>query len=134
MVNKVQSGTTGGLTAFAGFILIAAAPPALPLPAADGDAVEDSFFEGRWAFSEETCDQATNWTLLAGGKFVSEDLSGVWKWEQGRLELNLTDLAVDEETGEAGGRFQMEGPVQIAGKDQFSFIIEPDNYVLKRCG
>ncbi|HEY9091671.1 hypothetical protein [Parasphingorhabdus sp.] len=100
---------------------------------ASGDAVDASFFEGRWAFAEESCDQPTNWTFVEGGNFVSEDVTGSWQWTQGRLVLNLIDLAVDEETGEAGGRFQMEGPVEIAGNDHFSFIIEPDRYVLKRC-
>lgn len=130
---------TGGVIILAGFLTIAAARPAWlspsspSLPAADGDAVAASFFEGRWAFAGEACDRPTNWTLLAGGNFVSQDMTGVWQWAEGRLELNLTDLAVDEETGEAGGRFQMEGPVQIAGDDEFSFIIEPDRYVLERC-
>ncbi len=97
------------------------------------EAIEASYFEGRWAFSEETCDQPTNWTLLAGGNFISEDLTGMWQWASGQLTLNLTDLAEDEETGEAGGRFQMEGPVTISGPDQFILKIEPDNYVMKRC-
>ncbi|WP_108809626.1 hypothetical protein [Sphingorhabdus sp. Alg231-15] len=97
------------------------------------ETVEASYFEGRWAFSEETCDQPTNWTLLAGGNFISEDLTGIWQWMAGQLKLNLTDLAEDEETGEAGGRFQMEGPVMISGPDQFILNIEPDSYIMKRC-
>lgn len=95
--------------------------------------VDASYFEGRWAFVEEGCDQPTNWTLLTGGNFISEDLTGVWQWNEGRLRLNLTDLAIDEETQEAGGRFQMEGPVTIAGSEQFTLEIEPDAYVMKRC-
>lgn len=95
--------------------------------------VSSSWFEGRWAFVEETCDQPSNWTMIAGGNFVSEDLTGTWEWAAGVLTLNLTDLAVDEETGEAGGRFQMEGPALPNGRDEFTLTIEPDTYVMKRC-
>lgn len=103
-------------------------------PAAEtGNAVDSSYFEGRWAFAEESCDLPSNWTMLAGGNFISEDLTGIWQWSEGQLTLNLIDLALDEETGEAGGRFQMEGPVSIAGEDEFIFTIEPDRYVMKRC-
>ena len=152
---KLQSAKTVGLTVFAAAILIAAAPPQVTgdmatqqvseqvsekIDEQTGDTadyaisdVEASFFEGRWAFAEETCDLPTNWTLRADGGFVSEDLTGAWQWAGGRLTLNLVDLAVDEETGEAGGRFQMDGPVQLSGPDGFVFIIEPDRYVLKRC-
>ncbi len=91
------------------------------------------YFEGRWAFEEESCDQPTNWTLIAGGNFVSEDLIGTWEWNDGKLLLRLTDLATDEETGEAGGKFQMEGPVSALSKDRFTLTIEPDAYVMKRC-
>ncbi len=116
------------MSAFAAFVLIANVPPS------DSTEVPDaSYFEGRWAFAEESCDQPTNWTLLAGGNFVSEDLTGTWQWGAGQLTLNLTDFAVDEETGEAGGRFQMEGPVSMSEPDQFVFTIEPDRYVMKRC-
>ncbi len=102
-------------------------------PSGAGDTVDASYFEGRWAFDEETCDKSTNWTLLAGGNFVSEDLTGIWTWDERRLTLNLTDLAIDEETGEAGGRFQIDGPVTISGRDQFTLEIEPDDYIMKRC-
>jgi len=100
---------------------------------ASNSEVESSFFEGRWAFSNESCDVPTNWTMIAGGIFVSEDLSGNWNWEDGRLVLNLTDLAIDEETGEAGGRFQMEGPVAVQNADAFQYSIAPDVYEMKRC-
>ncbi|GAA0470686.1 hypothetical protein GCM10009096_09490 [Parasphingorhabdus litoris] len=113
---------------FAGVLLLANVQPS-----GLGDAVDPSYFEGRWAFAEETCDQPTNWTLLTGGNFISEDLTGTWQWGEGQLTLSLTDLAVDEETGEQGGRFQMEGPVLISDNDQFVLTIEPDNYVMKRC-
>ena len=124
----MNSAKATGLGIFAAISLIANVQPA-----GFGEAVEASYFEGRWAFVEETCDQPTNWTLLAGGNFISEDLSGIWQWNDGQLTLSLTDLAMDEETGETGGRFQMEGPVSISTPDQFVFIIEPDSYIMKRC-
>lgn len=95
--------------------------------------VTSSWFEGRWAFAEETCDQPSNWTMIAGGNYVSENLTGTWEWADGELTLSLTDLAVDEETGEAGGRFQMKGPAMPSGPDEFTLTIEPDVYVMKRC-
>lgn len=116
------------LAVFVAVGLIANVPPSEPAAVVDA-----SYFEGRWAFVEETCDVPTNWTLLAGGNFISEDLTGIWEWEDGQLTLNLTDLAVDEETEEEGGRFQMEGPVSITSADEFVFTIDPDNYIMKRC-
>ncbi|QTD56636.1 hypothetical protein [Parasphingorhabdus cellanae] len=113
---------------FAGLLLIANSQSS-----DSDDGVGPDYFEGRWAFAEEACDQPTNWTLLAGGNFVSEDLTGTWQWYGGQLTLNLIDLAVDEETEEEGSRFQMEGPVSISGPDQFILKIEPDDYVMKRC-
>jgi len=95
--------------------------------------VDASYFEGRWTFEEETCDAPTNWTMIAGGNFVSEDLVGTWNWSDGKLILSLTDMALDEETGETGGRFQMEGLVQIDSPDAFKFAIVPDIYEMKRC-
>lgn len=124
----MQSAKAISLSVFAGGMLIANIQSSQR-----DDPVDASYFEGRWAFMEETCDQPTNWTLLAGGNFISEDLTGTWQWGGGQLTLSLTDLAVDEETGETGGRFQMEGPVSIAGPDQFVLKIEPDSYVMKRC-
>ncbi len=112
--------------------LAAITPIAVLQPSATEGSVDPSYFEGRWALGE-ACDEPTNWTLLAGGNFVSEDLIGKWQWSAGQLTLNLTDLAVDEETGEAGGRFQMDGPVSISGPDEFVFTIEPDRYTMKRC-
>ena len=97
------------------------------------ESIDATYFEGRWAFDEETCDQPSNWTIIVGGNFVSEDLTGTWEWLNGRLTLSLIDLAIDEETGEAGGRFQMDGPVAIVGSNQFRLTIEPDVYVMNRC-
>lgn len=95
--------------------------------------VEASWFEGRWAFADEECDLPSNWTLNGGGNYVSEDLTGTWEWTGEKLVLNLVDMALDEETGEAGGRFLMEGPVMVVGTDQFTLFVEPDIYILKRC-
>ena len=92
-----------------------------------------AYFEGRWSLLEESCEAPTNWTMIAGGNFVSEDLAGTWAWEADRLVLNLNDLAVDEETGEAGGRFRMDGPVTIVDQGRFDLTIAPDVYRLKRC-
>ncbi len=102
-------------------------------PSESAPSVESSWFDGRWAFAEENCKMPSNWTLLGGGNFVSEDLTGTWEWTGQKLVLNLVDLALDEETGEAGGRFQMEGPVIVVGTDQFTLFVEPDIYILKRC-
>ena len=95
--------------------------------------IESSYFEGRWALAGDSCDSSSNWTLISGGIFVSENLTGNWEWGGERLVLNLTDLAIDEETGEAGGRFQMEGPVEVLGANAFRLEIEPDVYEIKRC-
>lgn len=112
------------------------AGPSIAEPAvlsADPIINDASYFEGRWAFEEEACDIPTNWTMIAGGNFVSEDLVGTWDWSDGRLTLNLTDLAIDEETGESGGRFQMDGPVEIVTANLFKMTVEPDIYNMKRC-
>ncbi len=95
--------------------------------------IDPAYFEGRWSFVEENCTAPTNWTMIAGGNFVSEDLIGTWAWQEGKLVLSLDDLAIDEETGEAGGRFRMDGPVTIVDQNRFDFIIAPDIYQLKRC-
>lgn len=95
--------------------------------------VNSTYFEGRWAFVDESCNKPTNWTMIAGGNFVSEELIGTWTWQEDKLVLSLNDLAVDEETGEAGGRFRMDGPVTIVAQDRFEFSIAPDVYQLKRC-
>lgn len=97
------------------------------------ESVEAAWFEARWAFADEECDMPSNWTLAGGGNFVSEDLTGTWEWTGEKLVLNLLDMALDEETGEEGGRFQMEGPVMVVGADQFTLFVEPDIYILKRC-
>ena len=94
---------------------------------------ESSYFEGRWAFVDESCDVPTNWTMIAGGNFVSENLTGIWEVDENKLVLSLNDLAVDEETGEQGGRFRMEGAVTIIDRNRFDFAITPDTYRLKRC-
>ena len=91
------------------------------------------YFEGRWAFLDEDCKASTNWTMISGGNFLSEDLVGTWTWQGGELVLSLNDLAVDEETGEAGGRFRMDGPVNIVDQDRFDFTIAPDVYRMQRC-
>lgn len=103
------------------------------VPSANPVNNDASYFEGRWAFEEEACDMPTNWTMIAGGNFVSEDLVGTWDWSDGRLTLNLTDLAIDEETGESGGKFQMDGPVEIVAANLFNMTVEPDIYNMKRC-
>ncbi|MEP3227291.1 MAG: hypothetical protein ABJO01_15035 [Parasphingorhabdus sp.] len=108
-------------------------PPAAVQGQGEKAVLPASYFEGRWAFVEDTCNLASNWTLLAGGNFISDDLIGSWQWNGTQLRLNLTDLAVDEETGEKGGRFQMEGPVIDHQPDQFTLVIEPDHYKMKRC-
>lgn len=95
--------------------------------------IDPGFFEGRWSFADESCKAPTNWTMIAGGNFVSEDLVGTWNWEEGKLILSLDDHAIDEETGEAGGRFRMDGPVTVVDQNRFDFIIAPDIYQLKRC-
>ncbi len=110
--------------------LLSADPASNSSPAGD---VEAGFFNGRWAFVEDSCDLPANWTLISGGIFVSEDLTGNWEWREGRLVLSLTDLAIDEETGEAGGRFQMEGPVEIVGQNAFKMTVVPAVYEMKRC-
>ena len=92
-----------------------------------------SYFEGRWAFHDEDCKQPTNWTMIAGGNFVSEDLIGKWDWMDDKLQLSLDDLAIDEETGEPGGKFRMEGPIHIIGPDQFQMTIAPETYDMRRC-
>jgi len=94
---------------------------------------DPSYFEGRWTFLDENCKATTNWTMMSGGNFVSEDLIGNWTWEEGELVLRLDDLAIDEDTGEAGGRFRMDGPVTIVDQDRFDFTIAPDLYQLQRC-
>lgn len=95
--------------------------------------MDSSFFEGRWVFLDEDCKAPTSWTMIAGGNFVSENLVGTWVWQEGGLVLSLNDLAIDEETGETGGRFRMDGPVTIVGQDRFDFTIAPDVYQMQRC-
>ncbi|AMO71944.1 hypothetical protein [Sphingorhabdus sp. M41] len=112
----------------------ALALPGIALAAEQADGVGAGYFEGRWAFVDESCALPTNRTMIAGGNFVSEDLVGTWTWQEGELVLSLNDLAVDEETGEAGGRFRMDGPVTIIDRERFDFTIAPDVYQLKRCG
>jgi len=122
-----------GLVNYSEIVLTGLLLVANPLDAPSNPIVDSSYFEGRWAFVEEACDLPTNWTMIGGGNFVSEDLTGNWNWEDGKLVLNLIDLAIDEETGEAGGRFQMDGPVEIVDPDSFKMSIAPDIYHMKRC-
>lgn len=104
-----------------------------PVAAQQADEIDPVYFEGRWSFVDENCKAPTNWTMIAGGNFVSEDLIGTWAWREDELVLSLDDLAVDEETGEAGGRFRMDGPVKIIDHDRFDFVISPEIYQLQRC-
>ena len=114
-------------------LLVSLALPWAPAAAQSPGEIDPAYFEGRWSFVDESCQAPTNWTMIAGGNFVSEDLVGTWNWQENELVLNLDDLAVDEETGEAGGRFRMDGPVTIVDHDRFDFVIAPDIYQLKRC-
>ena len=108
----------------------------LPGAPAGAEPVEEAgsgYFEGRWAFLNEDCRSPASWTMISGGHFVSENLVGKWSWQDSQLILNLDDLAIDDETGEPGGRFRMDGPVRIIGPDRFDFTIAPEVYHLKRC-
>ncbi|MGB5485669.1 hypothetical protein [Parasphingorhabdus sp.] len=115
------------------FLFVLLALPSGWAAAQSPDEIDAVYFEGRWSFVDEGCDAPTNWTMIAGGNFVSEDLVGTWNWQQSELVLSLDDLAIDEETGEAGGRFRMDGPVTIVDRNRFDFIIAPEIYQLKRC-
>ncbi len=95
--------------------------------------IDPSFFEGRWSMQDEACSAPTNWTMIPGGNFVSEDLTGTWEWGEGELLLRLDDQAIDEETGEAGGRFRLNGPVRVIGRDRFELAIQPEVYRFRRC-
>lgn len=114
-------------------LLVSMALPVAPLAARDLSEIDPTYFEGRWSFIDEDCTAPTNWTLIAGGNFVSEDLVGIWTWQEGELVLNLDDLAMDEESGEPGGRFRMDGPVTLVDRNRFDFTIAPEVYQLKRC-
>ena len=109
-------------------VLPGAALAAPPAPGAD-----PSYFEGRWSMHDEGCQAPTNWTMIPGGNFVSENLAGTWEWAGDELLLRLDDLAIDEETGEPGGRFRLNGPVRIISPDRFDLTIAPDVYQLQRC-
>ncbi len=114
-------------------LLVSLVLPVAPLAARVESETGPDYFEGRWSFVDEDCAAPTNWTMIAGGNFVSEDIVGVWSWQDGELVLNLDDLAIDEESGEPGGRFRMDGPVTIVDRNRFDFAIAPDVYQLKRC-
>ncbi|WP_417590815.1 hypothetical protein [Parasphingorhabdus sp.] len=103
------------------------------LAAQQSGQIAPEYFNGRWAFTDETCGAPTNWTLMTGGNFLSENLAGSWNWQDGKLVLRLDDLAIDEETGELGGRFRMDGPVTVIDQTRFDFTVEPEVYQLKRC-
>lgn len=115
------------------FLFVPAAFLGVSVAAQSPGDVDPVYFEGRWSFVGENCKLPTNWTMISGGNFVSEDLIGLWAWQDGELVLSLDDLAVDEETGEASGRFRMDGPVTIVDQDRFDFTIAPEVYQLKRC-
>lgn len=114
-------------------LFVSLAFPGASVAAQQSGEIDPVYFEGRWSFLDENCKAPTNWTMIAGGNFVSEDLIGTWTWQEGELVLSLDDLAIDEETGEAGGRFRMDGPVTLVGQDRFDFTIAPDVYQLQRC-
>lgn len=103
------------------------------MASSDVAGVDPSYFEGRWASLNENCKAPTNWTMLAGGNFVSQDLAGTWEWGEGELLLRLDDLAIEEESGEPGGRFRMNGPVTVVDQNRFDLKIEPEVYQLQRC-
>jgi len=116
-----------------GFLLAALVWPGYASATPSAAEIDSSYFEGRWSLLDESCTVPTNWTMITGGNFVSEDLTGSWAWSEGELVLRLEDLAIDEETGEPGGRFRMDGPVTIVDQDRFDFTIAPDVYQLRRC-
>ncbi|MEO0439634.1 MAG: hypothetical protein AAF067_02040 [Pseudomonadota bacterium] len=45
-------------------------------PTEAASSADASWFEGRWTFADEKCDMPSSWTLIGGGNFVSEDLTG----------------------------------------------------------
>ena len=109
------------------------AVPAAAIAGLPASELDPSYFEGRWSLLDEGCKAPTNWTMIAGGSFVSENLTGTWEWGDGELVLRLDDLAIDEESGEPGGRFRMDGPVSIVDQNRFDFTIAPNVYQLQRC-
>ena len=115
------------------FLFASLVLPGTAIPGPQASETDPSYFEGRWSFLDENCKAPTNWTMIPGGKFVSEDLIGNWTWGEDELILRLDDLAIDEDTGEAGGRFRMDGPVTIVDQDRFDLTIAPDVYQLQRC-
>ena len=115
------------------FLLAALLLPGAVLATPPAPVADPSYFEGRWSMHDEGCQAATNWMMIPGGNFVSENLSGTWEWAEGELLLRLDDLAIDEETGEAGGRFRLNGPVRIISPERFDLTIAPDVYQLQRC-
>lgn len=115
------------------WLLLLAGLPATAMAAQPSPVIDPSYFEGRWAMLGEECTAPTSWTMIPGGNFVSENLTGTWEWGEDELLLRLNDLTIDEETGEAGGRFRLNGPVRILSRDRFDLSIEPDVYQLQRC-
>ena len=116
-----------------GLLLALLAVPGTAIAGAALSDTDPSYFEGRWSMVDENCQAPTNWTMISGGNFVSENLVGTWAWGEGELVLRLDDLAIDEETGEAGGKFRMDGPVTIVDQNRFDYAIAPHVYQLKRC-
>ncbi len=116
-----------------GLLFVSLVAPGPAIADAPLSVPDSSYFEGRWSLVDENCQGPGNWTMIAGGNFVSEDLVGTWAWGEGELVLRLDDLAIDEETGEAGGKFRMDGPVIIVDQNRFDYAIAPDVYQLKRC-
>lgn len=107
----------------------------LLLIAATGETGEGgSPFVGTWALGDDTCGNATNWSLNPDGSFTSENLSGSWSVAADRLSLNLVDLLPDEFTGETGEKFRLDGPYAWKSDDVLVLTVEPETYTLKRCG
>jgi len=119
--------------AWRNFLFASLAMPVAAIAAPQVPEADPAYFEGRWSLLDEDCKAPTNWTMFAGGNFVSQNLTGTWAWGEGELVLRLDDLEIDEESGEAGGRFRMDGPVTIIDQNRFDFTIAPDVYQLQRC-
>lgn len=97
------------------------------------DAINASFFEGQWALHGQQCGNAENWTLRADSSFHSADISGNWQWTGEKLVLKLVDMAVNEESGESGEKFEIEGPINVISTDNVEMVVAPEIYKLKRC-
>ncbi|MDZ7588028.1 MAG: hypothetical protein U5J78_02275 [Parasphingorhabdus sp.] len=93
------------MSALLALLLMAETPPGMPELA------------GQWAFGGDGCKDASNWQFLPDGVFSSPDWTGKWEWRGDRLVLSLVEREADPETGEAGDRFVLDGPVTHDGPD-----------------